>query len=1125
MACQHTKPLCSSLITSIHCISNIVLTNKYNQLITRQFQTMVAKSVTSQSTSTHERQQRIASFKDRVATLKATSKVYNLHSDKSITTLDSSTIASKSVCSSVPSVHRQQQRVVNALPPRANDSVASSSNNDNDAFSSSNVSSSGSSSASVLSSGLATGTSGRLDFSKLEKRNPKETSSKAVGSCGGNGKKNPFDDDDDDSERTAPSEAPVSTTVPTASSADRIKNPFIDEQDTKCVAKAKYHPPNPFYDSDSDEDSDTSDSYVGEVKLGHDSVARNITSKQQLRKVSAAKSVSSCTTLESDAFESSCAASSIAASSVDGALFSGFQQVIQSNSHQPKKSIGSSEVNGRKFVRQVRQQVLEDESDDEDINIPEKEIDLLNNKKEEAVKVVIVAKKEEAATKAAAKNESTIKPILKYNSQNSSVAKQSCASSMSGFSIESVDSDPPAVAPPVKAVPTSSSRALPKAFPAPSQPLRKATSAESESSELSSIVTPVQPKKSLNPFADILAMRARERQTNKKAAEKLMNQRSVGGSVGTMNMESSCPEAESIASSSAMICVEKKGVKFTFDNVQKVKSNPFDDDSEFESKEVAKQANEKQWYNESQVGNDDDSSDDDVSSAQSNSLDGVLFSDLNQALSKIQSVSYEETAEEEEHESTDRSEKVSHKRAALVVPSGESCAVSSLKDTVAFETDNRNAMLDVDGSFENEDEVASVPKSPAPLEKAQTQEGSVEGNNEDDNESFDVEEVNKTIAKALDIAADSLASVKSPDEKVRKSLKPPKKDVVLRDGSISTKDSILGKTIRITNADIVAERIYLESLRAQVHAELMVHVADEEIRLALSARLQAIRDFYKRKATVSHLRTSHDDDFLEKVVALPQVEYPTPSNKPKILREEPSVEDHIPMEQTAVSSVTYAKGATMNSSTRETHQFAFERAQANINRAIKAAHISLQHSEEEAKVETIEEEQTGEFFKRMSTDTPIPIHIFTQDTYWDNEEGVIPYHPDPKSLGQKYSNATKNAWSFYSEINSLIFESRVYDYEFQIIQEDPLYAYLNSLVGIADSGDGDGDKQIKQTLKMEYKDMSPHRICHSLAKEASQALPALKAICSDIGNRLGMQTMAVGKKRRMILVYFIRILV
>lgn len=312
-------------------------------------------------------------------------------------------------------------------------------------------------------------------------------------------------------------------------------------------------------------------------------------------------------------------------------------------------------------------------------------------------------------------------------------------------------------------------------------------------------------------------------------------------------------------------------------------------------------------------------------------------------------------------------------------------------------------------------------------------------------------------------------------------LTPPKQDVVLNDGSISTKNSIFGKVVNVPNQDLVAERIYYESLRAQYHAELKVHVADEEIRLALDARLKAIQDFYKKKSTVVQIQECYGDDYQAKVASLPKV-------KPTVIQEindttnDPSLEE----------SPSY-------SPPQDSHKFAFERAHLGIDEAIKAAHKQVE--------EFPEEESTPQ----------VPETIFTNDSFWN--EGVEQSRTEEdieSSSDDLYKNHSKtavNAWYFYADVNNLLFESRLYDYEFRRLQKDPLYPYLNSLVGIADSGD-DGytneEKRIRQQNEEEYAEISPIRICHRLVEDAEAAMPKLKEICIDIGNKLGMKTFAVG---------------
>jgi hypothetical protein len=316
-------------------------------------------------------------------------------------------------------------------------------------------------------------------------------------------------------------------------------------------------------------------------------------------------------------------------------------------------------------------------------------------------------------------------------------------------------------------------------------------------------------------------------------------------------------------------------------------------------------------------------------------------------------------------------------------------------------------------------------------------------------------------------------------------LTPPKKDVVICDGSISTKNSIFGKVINVTNHDLVAERIYYESLRAQYHAELKVHVADEEIRLALDARMKAIEDFYKKKSTVVQIQECYDKEYVNKIASIPKV-------KPTVIREMNDETNKPPLPPTPSSSQR-----------QETHKFALKRAHEGIDAAIKSANL----------IDNIVQTQ--------EPTSDVPETIFTNDSFWN--EGVEEPHTQEElealeeSLYKNHSKTAVNAWYFYRDVNDLLFESRRYNYEFHILQKDPLYPYLNSLVGIADSGD-DGcieeNKRIKQEKKKEYADMSPIRICHSLAKDADEAMPKLKEFCNDIGTKLGMTTFAIGPTKK-----------
>lgn len=332
-------------------------------------------------------------------------------------------------------------------------------------------------------------------------------------------------------------------------------------------------------------------------------------------------------------------------------------------------------------------------------------------------------------------------------------------------------------------------------------------------------------------------------------------------------------------------------------------------------------------------------------------------------------------------------------------------------------------------------------------------------------------------------------------------LTPPKKDVVLSDDSISTKNSIFGRVISVANHDLVAERIYYESLRAQYHAELKVHVADEEIRLALDARLKAIQDFYKKKGNVAQIQECYGEEYQQKVASIPKV-------KPVVIQEvNDATDEPSPLQSPPLQSPS-------SSPRHETHKFAFERAQDGIDEAIKAAHVAAQ-------VEPVNV-QIDDIIQKEEPTSDVPETIFTNESFW-NEGVEQPSTAEEElkvveeSLYKTHSKTVVNAWFFYRDINELLFESRRYDYEFNALQKDPLYPYLNSLVGIADSGD-DGfineNKRIKQENKRDYANKSPIRICHSLTEDAEAAMPKLKEICIDIGTKLSMTTFAVGPTKK-----------
>jgi hypothetical protein len=289
---------------------------------------------------------------------------------------------------------------------------------------------------------------------------------------------------------------------------------------------------------------------------------------------------------------------------------------------------------------------------------------------------------------------------------------------------------------------------------------------------------------------------------------------------------------------------------------------------------------------------------------------------------------------------------------------------------------------------------------------------------------------------------------------------------------------------------------------------LKVHVADEEIRLALDARLHAIQDFYKRKATVISLSKTTsfpippsltgNEDFLHRIGDFSKLKTVV-SQTSEVFSAQPLT--------------THEKQRT------DSHLYALKRAQAKMNEAIKETHSSPRSSA------YFPEDYEEEVISKDRVFGDIPEHILSKDTFWLDEDDPYSTLGSSPSSGSNTeidriptrAEIVQHAWGFYLIINSLICDSRVYDYEFKQIQDDPLYPYLNSLVGIADSGE-DGyaneNKRVSQVNKAEYADMGSHRICHSLTKDAEKVVPELKAICADLGRKVGTQAIAVGPVKK-----------
>ena len=287
----------------------------------------------------------------------------------------------------------------------------------------------------------------------------------------------------------------------------------------------------------------------------------------------------------------------------------------------------------------------------------------------------------------------------------------------------------------------------------------------------------------------------------------------------------------------------------------------------------------------------------------------------------------------------------------------------------------------------------------------------------------------------------------------------------------------------------------------------------------MEARLNAVRDFYERKTATSQLKHSHESAS-EAVASLSS--NPICLNKlgrPKILHDG-SVDQKSPQYRlTDVSSLSDTKGigsegndnvAAADTSTSNLIDMPTDDSSETSTEKVTSVRSSTSPNQDVTKErdhaseaqETVERNVEEENIDNLSALGTTPTNVYS--------------HHIPSSYPAKLNvdvsfPAVEDAWNFYRLINNLMSDNRVYDYEFDIIQKDPLYPYLDSLTGIADSGDDGSPKTVKQRVREEFKNISPHRICHILAKEANEVQPDFIDVCEDIARKLGMHNMAVGE--------------
>lgn len=136
----------------------------------------------------------------------------------------------------------------------------------------------------------------------------------------------------------------------------------------------------------------------------------------------------------------------------------------------------------------------------------------------------------------------------------------------------------------------------------------------------------------------------------------------------------------------------------------------------------------------------------------------------------------------------------------------------------------------------------------------------------------------------------------------------------------------------------------------------------------------------------------------------------------------------------------------------------------------------------------------------------------------DYPESLYTVYED-KSIDTKTEQrlVIKDSWDFFRMVCSLLRDKRKYDEVFRRMQLDPVFPYLDSMMGMNDSVDDASDtesaganKHISQVMKEQYCHMSSKAVIQDLVKQAEMALPSLAEICKALAASLGIYEYAVG---------------
>ncbi|KAL3764956.1 hypothetical protein ACHAW5_006664 [Stephanodiscus triporus] len=187
------------------------------------------------------------------------------------------------------------------------------------------------------------------------------------------------------------------------------------------------------------------------------------------------------------------------------------------------------------------------------------------------------------------------------------------------------------------------------------------------------------------------------------------------------------------------------------------------------------------------------------------------------------------------------------------------------------------------------------------------------------------------------------------------------------------------------------------------------------------------------------------------------------------------------------------------------------------NHAVTAASIDYNLNSTETQVREDGDEYYGEYIDERYTEKyeESVCEMEYEESVWEMEslESVC----EMESLDTAERRAViKDSWDFFRMVCSLLRDRRKYDEVFRRMQFDPVYPYLDTMMGMNDSVDdvprknAGENKLLSQVARDEYYMMPASAIARDLVQQAVLALPSLEEVCKALTASLGIDEYAMG---------------